>query len=142
MKPRPRKILVVDDEKDTATALEGILGKDGHQCFVVYDGPTALAGMRTFQPEVVLLDLGLPKMDGYEVARRLREEHGNDKVLLLAVTGYQRDVARLKRARFDQHLIKPLNLKRLSRLLAAWDNGTRPSLSVNEQDAPALPLPT
>ncbi len=122
---RPRRILVVDDENDVAESLALILEADGNQTLAVNDGPAALAAVHTFDPEVVLLDLGLPEMNGYEVARRLRDEHADKKMLLIAVTGYQSDAARLKEAGFDQHLIKPPNLKTLSAMLSAWNGGAR-----------------
>jgi two-component system CheB/CheR fusion protein len=62
-------------------------------------------------------------MDGYEIAKMIREEHGKTKMLLVAVTGYQKDAARLKAAGFDQHLIKPPDMRKLSAMLAAWDTG-------------------
>jgi len=122
-KLRPLRILVVDDERDAARALAGILEHDGHRTLVVGDGPSALTAMRTFDPEVVLLDLGLPGMDGYETARRVRVEQGDKRALLIAVTGYRNDVARLKEAGFDGHLLKPPDLQKLAALLAAWDGG-------------------
>ncbi|MBI3924636.1 MAG: PAS domain-containing protein [Armatimonadetes bacterium] len=111
------KILVVDDELMIATALTGLLRKQGHQARVVSDGAAALEAARAFQPEVVLLDLGLPDLDGYEVARRLREEHRDRKMLLIALTGYGRDEARLRESGFDEHLIKPPDLKKLGNWL-------------------------
>ena len=120
-KIRPRRILVVDDEEDVATTFADLLEKDGHQTLAVNDGPAALAAFGKFGPEVVLIDLGLPGMDGYEVARRLREEHGDKKILLVAVTGYQSDAARLKQAGFDQHLLKPPDMRKLSALFANWN---------------------
>ena len=122
-KIRPCRILVVDDEEDMAETFAELLEAAGHQTLAVNDGLAALAAFRTFDPEVVLLDLGLPEMDGYEVARRLREEHGHKKILLIAVTGYQNDAARLKQAGFDQHLIKPPDMRKLSTLLESWSNG-------------------
>jgi CheY-like chemotaxis protein/two-component sensor histidine kinase len=122
VKIRPRRILVVDDEKDAARALAGILEFDGHQTLVVPDGQAALKAMRTFDPEVVLLDLGLPGMDGYQTATRLRAEYRDKRAHLIAVTGYRDDVARLKEAGFDAHLLKPPNLQKLASLLAAWDD--------------------
>jgi two-component system, chemotaxis family, CheB/CheR fusion protein len=118
-----RRILVVDDEKDAAEGLALLLKRAGHQTLAVNDGPAALAAIGTFDPEVVLLDLGLPKMDGYEVARRLRQEHGDKKILVCAVTGYQNDAARLKHAGFDEFLMKPPNMQKLSAILATWDTG-------------------
>ena len=81
--------------------------------------------MRTFEPEVVLLDLGLPDTNGYEVARELRDQHGEKNILLVAVTGYRADPPRLKSAGFDGHLIKPATARQISELLAGWD-GVRP----------------
>ena len=75
----------------------------------------------------MILDLGLADMDGYEVARKLRDEHGEKKILLIAVTGYKNDAARLEKAGFDQHLIKPPSMQKLSALLSTWDDlGRRP----------------
>ncbi len=123
-KIRPHRILVVDDEEETAEIFADLLKEDGHQTLAVSDGPSALAAVRTFGPEVVLVDLGLPEMDGYEVAGRLREEHGDRKILLIAVTGYQNDASRLKQAGFDQHLIKPPDMRKLSSFIAGWDSGS------------------
>lgn len=118
---RPHRILVVDDEADMAEAFAELLEANGHTALAVNDGPSALEAARTFEPEVVLLDLGLPDMDGYEVARRLREEYGDTKMLLIAVTGYKADRGRLQEAGFNFHLIKPSNLQDLHDLLAEWD---------------------
>lgn len=107
-----RRVLVVDDENDAAVTLKELLELYGHETEVVGDGPAALVMARTFHPDVVLLDLGLPRMDGYEVARRLREEHGA-RLRLMAITGYQRDTERLERAGFDHHVIKPPDIPKL-----------------------------
>jgi two-component system CheB/CheR fusion protein len=118
---RPRRILVVDDEEGLAVLFASLLEENGHQTLVVHDGPSALAAVRSFGPEVVILDLGLPKMDGYETARKIREEHADEKILLIATTGYQKNDARLKQAGFDQHLIKPVDMHRLAALIAGLD---------------------
>jgi PAS domain S-box-containing protein len=129
--PRPSsvsrrlRILVVDDERAMADTLAELLEDDGHETRAVYDGQAALVEARTFDPEVVLLDIGLPDLEGYEVARRLREEHSDKKLLLIAVTGYKRDATRLERAGFDQHLIKPPSMPKLSAILSEWDNATK-----------------
>lgn len=123
---QPRRIMVVDDERDVGDSLADLLQEDGHDVLPVKSGSAALDAVRTFAPEVVLLDLGLPEMDGYAVARKLRDDHGNQEMLLIAVTGYQNDVARLKQAGFDHHLIKPLNMRKLSALLAALDGPNAP----------------
>lgn len=116
---RPYRIMLVDDELDMVSLLSELLEKAGHQTSVFHDGLSALAAFVELRPEVVLLDLGLPGMDGYEVARRLREEaRVEPPPLLVAVTGYQSDPDRLKQAGFDHHLIKPLSMQKLSAFLA------------------------
>ncbi len=118
---RPHRILIVDDEQDTRTMLATILRVAGHETVAVADGLAALEAARSFRPDAVLVDLGLPKMNGYEVARRLREEHKGEKLLLVAVTGYQSDPDRLREAGFDRHLIKPLDMQQLNAWIAAED---------------------
>jgi CheY-like chemotaxis protein/anti-sigma regulatory factor (Ser/Thr protein kinase) len=119
-----RKILVVDDEADAADALVDILTLTGHEARAAADGPAALALARELDPDVVLLDLGLPGMNGYEVARKLREMLGTT-ALLVALTGYQDDRPRLREAGFDAHLLKPTQLEKLFALLAGLDSGDR-----------------
>lgn len=82
------------------------------------DGAAALEALPTFGPDVVLLDLGLPKMDGYEVARRMRRESGGQAALLIALTGYKSDARRLEEAGFDAHLIKPADVQKLAAILS------------------------
>jgi two-component system CheB/CheR fusion protein len=118
--PAARRILVVDDEADTAEALVELLGQRGHTARAALDGESALALVETLDPELVLLDLGLPRMNGYEVARKLREMLGR-RVMLVALTGYQDDAARLREAGFDGHLLKPTSLEKLFALVAALD---------------------
>ncbi len=118
--PSERRILVVDDEEDAAGALAELLGQKGHTARAVHDGPSALALVETFNPELVLLDLGLPEMDGYEVACKLREALGT-RVMLVALTGYQDDPARLQEAGFDAHLLKPTSLDKLFTLVSELD---------------------
>lgn len=116
------RILVIDDEEDVAGALVALLGHRGHQALAANDGATGLAAARTFRPNVVLVDLGMPGMNGYEVGQRIHEEHSGEKILLVAMTGYQQDVARLQAAGFDHHLLKPPDLKQLDLLLAAMED--------------------
>ena len=118
--PAPRKILVVDDEPDTAGALAELLGLKGHSARAVPDGASALALVETFDPEIVLLDLGLPGMNGYQIARKLREMLGQ-RVMLVALTGYQDDPVRLREAGFDAHLLKPTSLEKLFTLVSKLD---------------------
>jgi two-component system CheB/CheR fusion protein len=115
---RVRRVLVVDDDKDAADTLAELLARRGHESCVALDGPAAIEAARTFQPDVVLLDLGLPRMDGYEVARRLREEPSGAKIFLVALTGYQRDTEQIRQAGFDRHMMKPPDMRRLLGWLA------------------------
>ncbi|MCY0987689.1 ATP-binding protein [Nannocystis sp. ILAH1] len=113
------RILVVDDNPDVAMALQMLLEAHGTAVRVAHDGADALLAARDFQPEVVLLDIGLPDMDGYEVARRLRREPGMDRALVIAVTGYGQDDARRRsqEAGFDWHLVKPVTMEDLEAAL-------------------------
>jgi CheY-like chemotaxis protein len=109
--PAPkRRLLVVDDNRDAAESMSMLLQMWGHEVLFAYDGPTALETAEQWQPEAVFLDIGLPGMDGYEVAARLRElPHAKDAVLI-AITGYGQDDDRLRsqRAGIDHHLVKPV----------------------------------
>lgn len=104
------RILVVDDNVDVAESVAVLLGLEGHQTRTAYTGAAALALAAAFQPQVVLLDLGLPGMDGYEVARRLRAEPATAKARIIALTGYGQpaDRERTRLNGFDQHLVKPV----------------------------------
>ncbi|HEV8237981.1 MAG TPA: response regulator [Thermoanaerobaculia bacterium] len=115
----PRRILVVDDNLDAAEGLAMLLSLRGHQVATAYDGPSAIEQARKLRPDVVLLDIGLPRLDGFEVARRLREEHTERPLLLVALTGYgqERDRVRAREAGFDHHLLKPVRLEMLEGLL-------------------------
>jgi signal transduction histidine kinase/ActR/RegA family two-component response regulator len=115
-----RRILVVDDNVDAAESLRMILALDGHEVRLAHDGSTALRAAEGFQPDVILLDIGLPRMDGYEAARRLRERPEMAKVLLIALTGYGQDDDRRRsqEAGFNAHLVKPVDLDALRAVLA------------------------
>jgi CheY-like chemotaxis protein len=112
-------VLVVDDCRDTADSLALLLKRWGFQAMVAYDGPSALAAALARPPVAVLLDIGLPGMDGYEVARRLRGLAQTAKALLIALTGYgqEEDVRRCHEAGFDLHLLKPCDPEELRRVL-------------------------
>ncbi|MEZ4240150.1 MAG: response regulator [Myxococcota bacterium] len=114
-----RRVLVVDDNVDAAESLGMLLSAMGAEVAVEEDGPRALARFPTFRPEIVLLDIGMPGMDGYEVARRLRATPGGSEVLLVALTGWgqEEDRRRARDAGFDRHLIKPADLEALKELL-------------------------
>jgi two-component system CheB/CheR fusion protein len=115
-----RRVLVVEDNPDAAESLALLLRAAGHEVRVAADGPAALEAAAAFRPQVVLLDIGLPKMDGYEVARRLRRGAGRDGLLLVALSGYgqEEDRRRSRAAGFDAHLVKPADLDALQELLA------------------------
>jgi PAS domain S-box-containing protein len=114
-----RRILVVDDNADAADLLVSLLSLDGHHAEAVYEPSGALARMKIMRPDVVLLDIGLPGMDGYELAARLRRQY--PAVRLIALTGYGQngDVERARQAGFDEHVIKPVDFARLNQLLAS-----------------------
>jgi signal transduction histidine kinase len=115
------RVLVVEDNIDAAECLALVVRLDGHEVRTVYDGLAALQVAEAFRPEIILLDLGLPKMDGYEVARRLRDQPGGNGLLLVAVTGHGQEEDRLRacQAGFDYHLIKPVDPEMLRRVIAS-----------------------
>jgi PAS domain S-box-containing protein len=116
----PSRILVVDDNQDAADSLAMMLALDGHEVRQTYAGAHALACLREFRPDVVLLDIGLPGMDGFEVARRIRAQPDGARVRLIALTGYgqESDKSRTRAAGFDEHLVKPVELRILHDALA------------------------
>jgi CheY-like chemotaxis protein len=116
---RTRRVLVIEDNDDMRMMLWVSLAGRGHDVRVAADGASGLALAREFRPEVVLADVGLPDIDGYEVARRLRAQFGG-RVLLVAVTGYGQaeDRRRTKEAGFDAHLTKPVAPEALDQTIA------------------------
>ena len=111
--PAPKRVLVVDDNADAADTLALLIQAAGHDVAIAYDGPSALAEAARNRPDFVLLDIGLPGIDGYEVAERLRRDLGTRSVKIAALTGYgqQRDRARTEAADFDAHFVKPVELE-------------------------------
>jgi len=105
-----RRLLVVDDNRDAAESMSMLLQMWGHEVVFAYDGPSALETAEQWQPEAVFLDIGLPGMNGYEVAERLRELPHAKGAVLIAITGYGQDDDRLRsqRAGIDHHLVKPV----------------------------------
>ncbi len=116
---RPWRVLLVEDNVNAAEMLSALLGMSGHEVRVAHSGPAALELVSTCQPEVILLDINLPGMNGFEVAKRLRAQPGLEKVLIVAVTGYgqEKDRKRCLEAGFDYHLVKPVDPARLEALL-------------------------
>jgi CheY-like chemotaxis protein len=117
--PRPQRILVVDDKEDAADSLAMILKMDGHDVTPVYSAHDALERAATLRPDVALLDIGLPEMDGYELAARLRAQPELARMRLIALTGYGQaeDQQRARAAGFDFHLVKPADLRALQQAL-------------------------
>lgn len=119
--PAPRRrILVADDNQDSAESLGMLLELAGHEVRLAHDGLQALEAAASFAPDVMLLDIGLPRLDGYQVAMRLRQDPRLDRMLLVAVTGYgtDGDRERARAAGFDHHLVKPVDPRTLAELVA------------------------
>jgi len=118
-----RRVLVVDDNRDAADSLAILLRFSGVEVHVAHDGSAALEAMRVFQAEIVILDLGMPGMDGYDVARRIRQNRQHKDVVLIALTGWGQpeDRKRSNEAGFDHHLVKPVEVDALQALLASLD---------------------
>jgi CheY-like chemotaxis protein len=116
---RAMRILVVDDNADAADSLTLLLKLDGHETLSAYTPADALERAHTFEPEVILLDIGLPGMDGYEVARRIRSRGSRARLVALTGYGQSEDVRRAREAGFDEHLVKPADPRELRQKLAA-----------------------
>lgn len=114
-----RRILVVDDNVDAANTLHDLLDMDGFEVTTVYDGVAAVATAETFQPEIVVMDIGMPGMDGYDAARLIRQQAGGGGMVLIAVTGWGQaaDKKRAASAGFDHHLVKPVDYDLLMQCL-------------------------
>jgi PAS domain S-box-containing protein len=115
------RVLVVDDHVDTALSLARLLRARGHVVEIVHDGNAALAAADTFRPNFVLLDLGLPGMDGYEVAQNLRTRDGSPRATIIAISGYgqEEDRQRSSEVGIDHHLVKPVSFAQLEQMLTA-----------------------
>ncbi|HET6892698.1 MAG TPA: ATP-binding protein, partial [Pyrinomonadaceae bacterium] len=126
--PRPLRVLVVDDNVDTAESMAILLSATGHESRVAHSGETALEAAFEYQPNIVLLDIGLPGMNGYEVAKQLRQHPQTKNATLIAVTGYGQDVDRQhsQKAGFDHHLVKPADFAKLEELLATLTRQEHP----------------
>jgi PAS domain S-box-containing protein len=111
------RVMVVDDNTDAASTLQLLIRSDGHETLVVHDGIEALRVAPDFKPDIVLLDIGLPGIDGYEVARRLRDGDPDRRMILVAVTGWNVPEGKWREAGFDFHLTKPVQHTSIKRLL-------------------------
>lgn len=114
------RVLIVDDNEDSAQLLGMLLLQSGHDVRTAYDGPSSLEAFLDYRPNVVLLDIGLPGMDGFEVARNIRKQDTFTNVLLIAMTGYcqESDRRRSREAGFDHHMVKPIDFRKLQDILA------------------------
>jgi PAS domain S-box-containing protein len=119
---RPLRLLVVDDSQDSAQSLARVLKLWGYEVHVVHDGLAAIEAASAESFDVILLDIGLPGIDGYQVAERLRDQFGSSRPMLLALTGYGQaeDLARSQSVGFDDHLVKPVNLDKLREMLLGY----------------------
>lgn len=116
---RPRRILIVDDNEDGAVSLASVLSMSGHFTYTAHDGEQAVTMAEQYRPDVVLLDIGLPKLNGFEACRRIREQPWGREMLVVAVTGWGADTYRQRstEAGFDTHVVKPVDSAMLIRLL-------------------------
>jgi CheY-like chemotaxis protein len=131
-----RRVLIVDDNRDSVRTLKRLLETLGHEVHSAHDGQEALAAAEACRPEVILLDIGLPGMDGYAVSRQLRARSEFDRTVLVALTGYgnPEDRQQSSLAGFNAHLVKPVDLDALQQVLA------RPALLL-EPSAPSAQPP-
>lgn len=115
----PRRILVVDDNLDSANSLAMLLKLSGHDVHTAHDGVEAVDAAAKLQPNVILLDIGLPKLNGYDAARRIRQQRSDNGLVLVALTGWgqDEDKRRSTEAGFDFHLVKPIDPSALQKLL-------------------------
>ena len=133
---RPLRVLVVDDNVDTVLSFSMLLKASGHDVRTAHDGPTAVQAALDYRPDVVLLDIGLPGLNGYEVAKRIRQHPVLKNVVLVALTGYGQDSDRQTslQAGFNHHLVKPARLEQLQQILATvsafWADSAPPSNDV------------
>jgi CheY-like chemotaxis protein/two-component sensor histidine kinase len=122
-----RRVLVVDDSEDGAESMAMILQFAGHETFKAYDGLAAIEAAERFRPDIVLLDIGLPRMNGYEVCHHLRQQPWGREMMIVALTGWgqEEDRNRSREAGFDVHMVKPVDFDALLQLLASAPSKTR-----------------
>jgi len=112
---RPLRILLADDDRDSTLSLATLLKLEGYEVRVAYDGDATLMAVREFEPDIVLVDIGMPKLSGYDVARHIRERYGKEGPVLVALTGWKQASDRILAtlAGFDHHVAKPYDPGRL-----------------------------
>ena len=120
----PRRIVIVDDNRDSADSLATLLQITGNQTYLAHDGIEAIEVIEKHRPEVVLLDIGLPKLNGHEVCRRVRKQPWGKDIVMIALTGWGQDEDRRKseEAGFNGHLVKPVDYDKLLKLLSSLTN--------------------
>ncbi len=113
------KVLVVDDNRDAADSLQALFEMENCKVATAYDGIEAVQAVDETMPDMIIMDLGMPSMDGYEAARRIRRKPGSQDVLMIALTGWGQSDARQRtiEAGFDHHMIKPVNFEEIKRLV-------------------------
>jgi CheY-like chemotaxis protein len=116
---RQRRVLIVDDSVDSAQTLARLLRLEGHEPYTVHDGLEAVTATAQLRPDVVLMDLGLPSLSGFEACRRIRREPWGESIVIFALTGWGQDADRRRTgdAGFDHHLVKPVDLRVLMNLI-------------------------
>ena len=125
------RVLVVEDDQDTADGMAALLSASGHEVRIAHDGSTAIAMALDFHPHVVLTDIGVPQLNGYEVAARMRQHADLAGSVLVAITGYgqEQDRVRTRAAGFEYHLVKPVEPDEMLRIVrdvaAGWSAGRR-----------------
>ena len=114
-----QRVLIVEDNQDAGEMYRMLIELYGHEVLVADNGTRALEMLKSDRPDIALVDIGLPGMDGYEIARRFRAERESDRVFLVALTGYgsSSDIDRSRQAGFDLHLLKPVDPQELKSLL-------------------------
>jgi len=129
-----QRVLVVDDNKDSAQTLAMMLKIMGNDIRTAHDGLEAVEKAQEYLPNVILLDLGMPKLNGYDVCRRIREEAWGSSMVIIALTGWGQaeDRQRTKEAGFDHHLVKPVDVAKLQELLG--EAAKRPEVLNRESD--------
>jgi len=119
---RPLRILLADDDRDATLSLSTLLKLEGYEVRHVYDGGATLDAVREFEPDIVLVDIGMPKISGYDVARRVRDRYGKERPVLVALTGWKQASDRILAtlAGFDHHVAKPYDPAKLLELVRTF----------------------
>ena len=124
----PRRILVADDNRDNAESLSTLLTITGHETRMAHDGVEAVEAAEQFRPDLILLDIGMPRMNGYDACRRIREQEWARSMVIVALTGWgqEEDRNRSKEAGFDHHMVKPVEYHALMKLLTESAEASSP----------------